>query len=87
MQKPCQLCCGREGEGGLFAKDGEEAVHLCFVEAVLPSEIGGGISIEEHLMKVGSQTAKAGLTLFGSDLKVSEGIGISQIPVRGLTRV
>jgi hypothetical protein len=73
------LCCGREGGSCLFAKDGEEAVHLGFVEVVLPSEVGGGISVEEHLMKVDGQTAQTRLALFGSDLKVLEGIGIFSV--------
>lgn len=39
---------------------------------VLPSEVGGGVSVEEHLMKVDDQTAQTRLALFGSDLKVLE---------------
>ena len=46
---------------------------------VLPSEVGGGVSVEEYLMKVDGQTAQTRLALFGSDLKVLEGIGIFSV--------
>jgi hypothetical protein len=79
-----ELCGIGKREVSLLAKDGEEACQLSLVEVVLACEVGGGVTIESHLMEFCSEAAQSGLALLDSALKVVEGVVIADAPVGGL---
>jgi hypothetical protein len=59
---------------------------MSFRKAMTAGEVGGGVSVDKHLMKLCSKTPQPILTLVCSAFESLKGLAVAKVPVGRLTR-